>query len=129
MAEIGCMGPLFEVRGCENANDEFLSVRDDQGPFLGFGVPNDLGVTKLGAVDGNHRILGILGKGVAAILGISDFLGFLFCGIESVNSNHSVFLIWKEATGIVDIDYSRAGENPLPFGAWEDCDRLIFPVI
>lgn len=123
------MGPLFEVGGCENANDKLLSVRDHHGPFLGLGVPNDFWVTKLSAVDGNDRILGILCKSVAAILGISDLLGFFFCGIECVNSNDAVFLIWEEATGIIYIDYSGAGENPFTLGAWEDGDRLIFPMI
>lgn len=129
MAEIGCMGPLFEVGGCENTNDKLLSVRDHHSPFLGFGVPDDLWVPKLSALDGNDRILGILCEGVAAIPGISNLLSFLFCGIERVNSNDSVFLIREEATGIIYIDYRRAGENPFPLGAWEDGNRLVFPVI
>ena len=129
MAEVGCVCPFFQVWGRVDANDEFLSVRDDHGPLLGFGVPEDFWVTKLSTVDGNDRILGVLCKGVAAILGIGDLLSFLFCSIECVNRNNSVFLVWEEAAGIVYIDYSRAGEDPLSLCAWEDCARLIFPVI
>ena len=42
MAKVGCVGPLFEIGGGVDANDEFLGVGNDHHPLLGRGIPDHL---------------------------------------------------------------------------------------
>lgn len=47
MAEVGSVGPFFEIRGGVDANDEFSSVGDDHYPFLGWSIPYHLNCQKV----------------------------------------------------------------------------------
>ena len=108
MCKIGGVSPICEVWRRKYTDHEVLSIGNDRYPSVRGRVPKDLGITELGAVDGNHRIARVFRKRVATICRIGDLLGFFLRSIQGIHRNHAIGLIRKEAAGVVHVDNSRA---------------------
>ncbi len=129
VGEVGGVGPVCEVRGGVDPDDEILRVRDDHDPGFGGCVPYHFGVAELRAVDGEDGVVGVLGEGVTAVGGVGDVLGFFFCGVERVDGDDAVGLVGEEAGGVVDVDDRAAGEDAFGLCARIYRDGLVGPVV
>lgn len=129
VAEVGGVRPGFEVRGGVDSDDEVLGVGDDHYPGGGLAVPDDFGVTELGAVDGEDGVVGVFGECVAVVEGVGDFLGFFLGGVEGVNGDDAVGLVGEESAGVVYVDDCRSRKDAFTFGSGVNGDGLVCPVV
>jgi len=71
-------------------------------------MPEDFGISELGAVDINDRVTCVCLEGVASVGAVRYILrlhaGGSRVGCDRVDRNDTVILIWEEAAGVVDID-------------------------
>jgi hypothetical protein len=68
------MSPLLKIRGCEESDDVFLSVRYDHDPAVF--IADDFGVSEMGRwrMKGNDWISRIVVESIAYIKGVSNLL-------------------------------------------------------
>ncbi len=127
MAEIGSVCPVNEIRGCEEADNEVSSVRNDCNPFFRRCVPQHFWIAKLGAVDRDDWVIDVFGECVATVCGIGDILRLFLRRVQGVHSHNAIGLVWKETARVIYIYHCRAGEDALAFSAWIYSDLLVLP--
>lgn len=129
VGEVGGVGPVFEIWGGIDSNDEVLGVGDHHYPFLGGDVPDHFRVAELGRVDGDDGVAGVFGEGEAAVGRVGDILDFFHDGVESVDGDDAVGLVGEEARGIVHVDDCGTGEDAFAHGAGVDGNLLVLPMV
>lgn len=127
--EVAGVRPGLQVGGGEDADSEFLSVGNDHDPGRRGGVPEHLWIAELGAVDGEDGIAGILDKGVAAVGGVGNLLGFFLGGVERIDGHNAVGLVGEESRGVVHVYDCRAAKDAFAFGAGINGNWLVGPVV
>lgn len=129
MREVAGVRPGLQVGRGEDSDGEFLGVGHDHDPRRGGRVPDHLRITKLGAVDREDRITGILGEGITAVFGVGNLLNFFLGGVERVDGHNAVGLVGEEPRGVVRVYNCRAAKDTFAFGAGINSNGLVGPMI
>ena len=97
-------------------------------------MPNDFGISELGGVGWDDRVLCIGLEGVSAISAVGD--GLLLEALhasrvfgKSVDRYDTVVLVWEETGGVVGIDDRRSGEDVGVVVRRPQGDLLVLPVV
>lgn len=127
MAEVGRWSPFFQVWGGKNSNFEVTSVGYNHDPLVA--ILNDVWITELCRVGGDDGVSFVLRKCVTAIGRVGDVLSFRFSGVQGVDGNDSIGLVWEESRSIIAVNDDTSGEDPFTFSTGEKCDLLVLPCV
>lgn len=92
-------------------------------------MPENLGITKLCAANSKNRVAAVLSECVSSVSRIRNVLRLGVGRVEGIDSNNAIGLIREEARCVVGVDDSAAGKDAFRAVAWENCNRLIRPMI